>query len=135
MKQVLTIIAVMFCINLQAQTDTTVINSNSINADTSIIIGNDTVYFNKGAILIQPVIVDAQGNNAYSITWSAFGVTQDTSKGCNTYVVLHDKNNKPIGEFNQPIPANIVNIWLENSIIDDYILSQNPRFKKYIAQK
>lgn len=125
MKKTLTVIAVLFCVNLQAQT---------VKSDTSIVINGDTIKYSIGAILINPVIVDAQGNEAYSITWSAFGLTQDTTKGCNTYVILHGKNNQQLADFNQPIPASIVNIWLENSVIDDYILSQNPRFKHYLSK-
>ena len=137
MKNTLTVIAVLFCISLQAHpVDTTVVSVPSApKTDTTIVIGGDTVTFNIGAIVIEPVIVDAQGNEAYSITWSAFGLTQDTTKGCNTYVVLHGKNNQQLAEFNQPIPASVVNVWLNNSIIDDYILSQNPRFKRYFAVK
>jgi len=137
MKNTLTVIAVLFCISLQAHpVDTTVISvSPTPKTDSTIVIDGDTVTFNIGAIVIEPVIVDAQGNEAYSITWSAFGLTQDTTKGCNTYVVLHGKNNQQLAEFNQPIPASVVNVWLNNSVIDDYILSQNPRFKRYFAVK
>jgi len=137
MKNTLTVIAVLFCISLQAHpVDTTVVSvSPTPKTDTTIVIGGDTVTFNIGAIVIEPVIVDAQGNEAYSITWSAFGLTQNTTNGCNTYVVLHGKNNQQLAEFNQPIPASVVNIWLDNSVIDDYILSQNPRFKRYFAVK
>ena len=141
MKNTLTIILAIFCLSLQAQeqanpVDTTIVSVNPTpKTDSTIVIGGDTVTFNIGAIVIEPVIVDAQGNEAYSITWSAFGLTQDTTKGCNTYVVLHGKNNQQLAEFNQPIPASVVNVWLDNRVIADYILSQNPRFKRYFAVK
>ena len=45
----------------------------------------DTVAYSKGAIHIQPVIVNAQGDSAFSIVWSAFNLSSDGS-GCNTYV-------------------------------------------------
>lgn len=125
MKKTLTIIAVMFCISLNAQ------------SDTSIVRYGDTIKYSKGAILIEPVVVDAQGNYAYSITWNAFDVTQDTTKGCNTYVILHGKNNEQLTAFNQPIPASVVNVWVENTVIDNYILLQNPRFVQipYLSKK
>lgn len=137
MKKLLTLIGIIIFSTAKANYQDTTINNNTINADTSIVIGNDTIYFNYGAILIAPVVVDAQGNKAFSITWSAFDVTQDTTKGCNTYVILRDKYNVQLATFNQPIPSSVVNVWFENTVIDNYILSQNPRFVKiaYFSKK
>ena len=96
--------------------------------DTTIIV--DTVVYSKGAIHIQPVIVNAQGDSAFSIVWSAFNLSSDGS-GCNTYVTLRGRKNQQLAEFNCPIPASVVAVWgVENTPIDDYILLQYPRFKK-----
>lgn len=90
----------------------------------------DTVAYSKGAIHIQPVIVNAQGDSAFSIVWSAFNLSSDGS-GCNTYVTLRGRKNQQLAEFNCPIPASVVAVWgVENTPIDEYILSQYPRFKK-----
>ena len=90
----------------------------------------DTTVYTKGAILIQPIIVNAQGDSAYSIVWSAFGLSNN-GEGCSTYVTLNGKLNQKLTDFNCGIPSYIVNQWgTDNTIIDDYILSQYPRFKK-----
>jgi hypothetical protein len=90
----------------------------------------DTVVYSKGAIHIEPIIVNAQGDSAYSIVWVAFDLSSN-GEGCNTYVTLRGKTNQKIAEFNCPIPASIVEFWgTDNTLIDDYILSQYPRFKK-----
>lgn len=115
------IAAILFATTVQAQTDTTIIN-------------NDTIIHSKGAIIIQPVIVNANGDTAYSITWSTFGLTNDTTKGCSAYVVLHGRKNQSLADFNLQIPASVTNVWLDNSVIDNFILSQKPRFKRYTKQ-
>jgi hypothetical protein len=90
----------------------------------------DTVIYSKGAIHIEPIIVNAQGDSAYSIVWSAFGLSSN-GEGCNTYVTLRSKINEKLADFNCAIPSYIVDIWgIDNTIIDNYILSQYPRFKK-----
>lgn len=91
---------------------------------------SDTVIYSKGAIHIEPVIVNAQGDSAYSIVWSAFGLSNN-GEGCNTYVSLNGKTNQKLADFNCGIPASVVAVWgIDNSIIDNYILSQYPRFVK-----
>jgi len=90
----------------------------------------DTVVYSKGAIHIEPVIVNAQGDSAYSIVWVAFDLSSN-GEGCNTYVSLNGKTNHKLADFNCPIPASVVAVWgVDNTIIDNYILSQYPRFKK-----
>jgi hypothetical protein len=105
-----------------AQQDTTVVNG-------------DTVYYNQGATLINPCIVNAKGDTAYSLSWSAFGLSQ-SGGSCNTYVVLHDRKNAQIADFNQPIPAEVVAVWgVDSQPVTDYILFMNKRFIKYSAVK
>lgn len=115
---ILAAFAILFCTAAQAQSDTTVVNG-------------DTVIHSKGAIVINPVIVNANGDTAYSITWSTFGLANDTTKGCSAYVVLHGRNNQNLADFNVQIPSSVTNVWLDNSVIDDYILSKHPRLKRY----
>jgi hypothetical protein len=106
----------------QAQQDTTVVNG-------------DTIYHNRGAILINPCIVNAKGDTAYSLTWSAFDLGQ-AGGSCNTYVVLHDRKNAKVADFNQPIPADVVSVWgIDSAPVTDYILYMNKRFIKYTTKK
>lgn len=96
--------------------------------DSTVVV--DTVVYSKGAIHIEPVIVNAQGDSAFSIVWSAFNLSSDGS-GCNTYVTLRGRKNQQLAEFNCPIPAEVVAVWgVDNEPVDTYILSQYPRFKK-----
>jgi hypothetical protein len=104
-----------------AQQDTTVVNG-------------DTVFYTRNAIVINPVVVNAKGDTAYSLTWIALNLSQ-AGGSCNTYVVLHNKTNGQIAEFNQQIPAEVVAVWgVSNAPIDDYILFMNKRFIKYTAK-
>lgn len=93
---------------------------------------SDSIVMTQGAIEIEPVIVNAQGDTARSLNWNAFDVhREDTTSGCNTYVQLYDKNGKSIAAFNQPIPASVVNVWgVDPAPVDDYIFYMNPRFKR-----
>jgi len=102
--------------------------------DTTIVNG-DTVFYTHNAIVINPIIVNAKGDTAYSITWSAFDLKQNGGS-CNTYVVLHDRKNAPIADFNQPIAAYVVAVWgVDSAPVDDYILFMNKRFIKYTTKK
>ena len=106
----------------------------SAQQDTTIVNG-DTVFYTQNAIIINPVIVNAKGDTAYSLTWSAFGLNQ-AGGSCNTYVVLHNKTNGQIADFNQIIPAEVVAVWgTSNAPVDDYILFMNKRFIKYTTKK
>jgi len=99
------------------------------NSDTSII-GQDTIYYQKGGILIKPIIVNYLGDSAWSFNWTANNLSSN-GEGCNTYVTLRGKNNQQLADFNCYIPASVVAVWgISNTPIDVYILSQYPRFVK-----
>ena len=96
----------------------------------------DSIVMVQGAIEIEPIIVNAQGDSARSLNFSAFNVTPDTASGCQTYVQLFDKNGRRIADFNCPIPSSVKNVWgTDDSVIYDYILLMNPRFKKVVPKK
>lgn len=80
----------------------------------------DTV---KSAIFIQPIVVNAMAKDtAYQVTWSAFGVSNDTTQGCNTYVQMFDRKAKKVLDFNCPIPASVKNAWgYDDNVITNYI--------------
>ena len=99
------------------------------NSDTAII-GQDTIYYQKGGILIKPVVVNYLGDSAWSFNWTANNLSSN-GEGCNTYVTLRGKNNQQLADFNCYIPASVVAVWgISNTPIDVYILSQYPRFVK-----
>jgi hypothetical protein len=57
------------------------------------------------------------------ITWVVFGLSRDTTQGCNTYVVAYDRKGRKVTDGNVPIPAHIVQQWgTDNTLIDDFIL-------------
>lgn len=82
----------------------------------------DTV---KGAIQVQPVIINSiTHDTCYQLTWTAFDVKgNDTTVGCNTYVVLHSRKGNQIQALNVPIPKQVVNAWTTDSVLDNYILT------------
>ena len=81
----------------------------------------DTV---KNALLVQPVVVNAlQKDTCYQVTWSVFGVNRNDTTGANSYVCLYDRKAKKVGELNVPIPYSVLSVWLDDKIIDDYILT------------
>ena len=78
----------------------------------------------KNAIQVQPVVVNAlQKDTCYQVTWSVFGVNRNDTSGANSYVQLYDRKAKRIGEFNIPIPYSVLKVWLEDVVIDNYILT------------
>lgn len=122
MKKFLLILSLFVSVATFAQQDTVVIYS-------------DTVLVKPGSILLEPIIVNAQGDSAFSLGWMAFNLTSDTTQGCQTYVQLFGKKGQQLADFNQPIPASVVKVWgTDNSVIDDYILAQNPRFRRYVPK-
>lgn len=96
----------------------------------------DSIVVPAGAIEILPVIANAKGDTAVSLTWRALDVRRiDTTAGCNTYVVLFDKKGGFVADFNQYIPASVVNVWgVDPWPIDDYIFQKNPRFKRVLKK-
>lgn len=99
------------------------------NSDTAII-GQDTIYYQKGGILIKPIVVNYLGDSAWSFNWIANNLSSN-GEGCQTYVTLRGKNNQQLADFNCYIPASVVAVWgISNTPIDVYILSQYPRFVK-----
>lgn len=76
------------------------------------------------AIQVKPVEFNRLTKDTITqITWVVFGLTRDTTQGCNTYVVAYDKIGRKITDGNVPISAAIVKEWgTDNTLIDDFIL-------------
>ena len=80
----------------------------------------DTV---KNAIQVKPVVVNAlQKDTAFQVGWSVFGVNRNDTTGANSYVQLFDRKGKRVSEMNVAIPYSVLSKWLEDVVIDDYIL-------------
>ena len=103
MKQILTTIAILFAVTTQAQKVDTVRNS----------------------IQVQPVVVNYLAKDTcYQLTWSVFGINRnDTVSGANSYVQLYSRTGKRVQEMNVQIPAKVLAVWLDDKVIDDYILT------------
>lgn len=101
MKKCILIIAVLFCTSVTAQVDTV-----------------------KNAIQVQPVVVNSlQKDTCYQLTWIVFGVNRNDTSGANSYVCLYDRKAKKVGELNVPIPYSVLSAWLDDVVIDNYILT------------
>lgn len=103
MKQILTTLAILFAAtNLQAQKVDTV----------------------KNAIQVKPVVVNAlQKDTCYQVGWSVFGISRNDTTGANSYVQLFDRKGKRVSEMNVRIPYSVLSVWLEDIVIDNYILT------------
>jgi hypothetical protein len=101
MKKYILIIAVLFCTSASAQIDTV-----------------------KNALLVKPVVVNSlQKDTCYQVTWSVFGVNRKDTSGANSYVQLFDRKAKRVGELNVAIPYSVLSVWLDDVVIDNYILT------------
>ena len=88
----------------------------------------DSITIPQGAFEIQPIIADVNGDSARSFSWYAFGVSPDSTQGCQTYCQLYDKSGRSIAQFNCPIDAATKNRWgLADSVITNFIVRKNPR--------
>jgi len=101
MKKYILIIAVLFCTSATAQKIDTV----------------------KNAILVQPVVINALvKDTCYQLSWNVFGISRNDTTGSNSYVQLYSRTGKRIQEMNVRIPYSILSVWLDDVVIDNYIL-------------
>ena len=78
----------------------------------------------KNAIQVTPVVINALAKDtAYQLSWNVFGINRNDTLGANSYVQLYDRKAKRIQEMNVRIPYSVLSVWLEDKIIDDYILT------------
>lgn len=102
MKKYILIIAVLFCTSAQSQTVDTV----------------------KNAIQVYPVVIDAlTKDTVFQLKWEAFGLKRKDTTGCNTYVQMFDRKGKQVRERNIPISYSVTSVWLDDVVIDNYILT------------
>ena len=103
MKKVLLFFALFYAFTAQAQVDTV-----------------------KGGILIKPVLVNYMTkDSAYQMTVNVFDLKlNDTTQGCNSYVVLYSRKASQVQAMNVPIPKQVVNAWgTSDKAVEDFILA------------
>jgi hypothetical protein len=100
---------------------TALITAIALSTTAPVQVQSDTI---PSAIQVNPVEFNRLTKDTITqITWVVFGLTRDTTQGCNTYVVAYDKRGKKVTDGNVPIPAHIVQEWgTDNTLIDDFIL-------------
>lgn len=102
MKQTLTTLAILFALSTQAQKVDSV----------------------KNALQVKPVVINVLNKDTlYQVTWSVFGISRSDTSGANSYVQLYDRKAKRIQEMNVRIPYSILSVWLDDVVIDNYILT------------
>jgi len=78
----------------------------------------------KNAIQVTPVVINALAKDtAYQLSWNVFGINRNDTLGANSYVQLYDRKAKRIQEMNVRIPYSILSVWLDDVVIDNYILT------------
>ena len=78
----------------------------------------------KNAIQVTPVVINALAKDtAYQLSWNVFGINRNDTLGANSYVQLYDRKAKRIQEMNVRIPYSVLSVWLEDIVIDNYILT------------
>ena len=101
MKKYITILALCFAIKANSQQVDTVAN----------------------AIQVKPVLYNALlKDTVYQVSWTVLGIPRHDTSGANSYVQLFDRKAKSIGQMNIFIPNAVIVAWLNDTIIDDYIL-------------
>ena len=101
MKKYITILALCFATSLKAQQVDTVAN----------------------AIQVKPVLYNALlKDTVYQVSWTVLGIPRHDTSGANSYVQLFDRKAKSIGQMNIWIPNAVIVAWLNDTIIDDFIL-------------
>ena len=79
----------------------------------------------KNAIQVQPIQINAlTKDSVFQVSWMVFGISRnDTTQGANSYVTLYDRKGKRVQEMNVPIPAKVLQVWIDDIIIDNHILN------------
>lgn len=78
----------------------------------------------KNAIQVKPVVINALAKDtAYQLSWNVFGISRNDTSGANSYVQLYDRKAKRIQEMNVRIPYSVLSVWLDDVVIDNYILT------------
>lgn len=81
----------------------------------------DTV---KNSLQITPIVVNSmRSDTAYQLSWR-ISVERGIGNDGLGYVVLYDRFKNKVQDFNITIPASIISVWLDDSVIDNFILNK-----------
>lgn len=94
------------------------------------VVNGDTVIHQKSAILINPIALNINGDTAYSLFWIVDNISRDSTANSNGRLFLFDKKGGAIQTITFDIPSKIINEWIGNNSIDNFILNKYPKFKK-----
>lgn len=78
----------------------------------------------RNAIQVKSVVINAlKKDTCYQVSWSVFGINRNDTSGANSYVKLHNRKGSVIADMNVPIPYSVLSVWLDDIVIDNYILT------------
>jgi hypothetical protein len=81
----------------------------------------DTV---KNSIQITPIVTNTmKADTAYQLGWRIIVERGSTNDGY-CYVTLYSRQGNKIQDFSLYIPYSTMNIWLDDKVIDDFILTK-----------
>lgn len=102
MKKIILLAAIFAAVTVQAQTVDTV----------------------KNAIQVKPVVVNAlQKDTCFQVGWSVCGINRNDTTGANSNVFFFDRKGRFFSEVKVRIPYSVLSVWLEDIVIDNYILT------------
>jgi len=83
---------------------------------------------------IQPIEISINNpfdfKNIVAIKWTAIDVPRGDNNPSTFNCILVDENQIDVYNWQIQIPATVVNTWLDDSVIDNYICSIDSRFVK-----
>lgn len=83
---------------------------------------------------IQPVQLTINNpfdfKNIVAIKWAAINVPRGSSEPSTFNCILVDDRQTDVYNWQIQIPSNVIDTWLDDSIIDDYICLTDSRFVK-----
>lgn len=81
----------------------------------------DTV---KNAVQVKPVVIDALAKDTiYQFSVENIWLKLRDTTGATTHVFYHDRTGRKFKDRNVHIPYSVVKVWLDDSVIEDYILT------------
>lgn len=79
----------------------------------------DTV---RNSIQIQPIVINPlKEDTAYQLFWR---ISVDRGSDNTGYGVLYNRIGNKVYDFNFVVPKEIINVWLDDKVIDDFILTK-----------
>ena len=98
MKKTILILSIFFCLTAKSQT------------------------YPSGSTPVIPVVATLKNDTTYSFGWMISRVSSDTTLDAYGEVYLYNRNGSKIFEEGFTVPKSVVNAWITNKVIDDFIL-------------